>query len=162
MRCRSSYAYLLLGAIVGACCAGCPGSTLKEGPVVLITGKLTNAGQPLELKPDGQIEVIFTPYRDKESKEVVTSEAFPADVNAQGDFKMTGRLGKGIPVGKYRIAVRQWERVQIKPGQKPDPEVFKGRKDSLKQKFSETASTIVRDITTKDTAITIDISKPEG
>ena len=58
---------------------------------------------------------------------------------------MKGRFGNGIPPGKYRIAVRQWD---------PYPD-----RDRLEGKFSEKETPIVRDVDGK-TPIDIDLSKP--
>jgi hypothetical protein len=159
MRYRMLSAYLLLGVLACAWCAGCSKGGLQEGAVVLVSGKLTNGGQPLEVKPDGMVEVIFSPVAEKEG-EAPPNKLCSAIVDAQGNFKLTGNLGKGIIPGKYRVAVYQWERAQLKPGEKMPKDVVKGRRDALKQKFTEKASPIVRDITLSDKTIEIDISKP--
>ena len=133
---------------------------LQEGPVVLVSGKLLNAGQPLEVKPDGAVELILTPVVEK-GEAAPRNKIYHAQADAQGDFKLTGNQGKGISPGKYRVEIHQWERLQLKPGEKPGKDVVKGRRDALQQKFGEKTSPIVRDITLNSRTITIDISKPE-
>jgi hypothetical protein len=66
-----------------------------------------------------------------------------ATVNLEGNFEIT----QGIEPGEYLITVRQWE---------PYPQ-----KDLLKGKFSAKKSKILRTID-GETALDIDISKPEG
>jgi hypothetical protein len=161
MRYRLASAYLLVGVIACAWCTGCSSGAPKEGAVVLVTGKLTNGGQPLEVKPDGAVELIFTPKVEK-GEEIPLNRIYRTNVDAQGGFKLTGSLGKGILPGKYQIAVYQWERVQLKRGEKPGKDVVKGRRDALQQKFAEKTSPIVRDITLQTTTLELDVSKPEG
>lgn len=53
-----------------------------------------------------------------------------AAVDAEGNLEVPGAAGSGIPPGKYRIVVRQWD---------PYPQV-----DRLNGKFDEKNSQIIR------------------
>jgi hypothetical protein len=164
MICRVPLVCWLLGVFVCATVAGCS-SGPREGPVVLVTGKLTNKGVPLEVKKGtglaGGVEVVFSAYTEG-GKRPDPSKIFPAEVNADGSFKLGGRFGRGIPLGKYRIGVHQYEPVERKPGVKMPKGVSARGVDLLQGKFDDLTSPIVREITEKDTTIEIDISKPQG
>ena len=80
-------------------------------------------------------------------------------MDEKGEFKLNGNQGLGIVLGKYRIAVHQWEKAA--PGVK-GKDVVNGKQDALKKKFDEKDSRIVRDITASSATLDIDISKPEG
>ena len=157
MKYRVLFVYTLLGMFVCATIAGCS-SGPKEGPVVLVTGKLTNNGVPLEVKGGG-VEVVFSEYMDA-GKRPSPGRIFNANVAADGSFKLPGRFGRGIPLGKYRIGVHQWEPVEQKPGAKMPKGMSAKGTDLLQGKFDDTTSPIVREITEKDKTIEIDISKP--
>lgn len=124
---------------------GCGGGDAEE--TVTARGRLTNAGQPLTVQGMdvgiGMIQVEF--YRiGPDGKQLETPET--ATVDADGYFNVTGR-GGGLPPGKYKIAVRQWD---------PYPQV-----DKLQGRFDAQNSPIVREIT-GDGDLLIDLSKPEG
>ncbi len=126
----------LIGALlVGALMAGCAPQGEK---VVRVKGRITQAGQPLEVQGRdlglGSVQVLFYRIGD-DGKQDTNGEGGPVDEN--GYFTVLGRDGRGIPAGKYRIAVRQWD---------PYPT------DKLQGRFDEQNSPI----------ILIDVSKPEG
>ena len=126
--------------------AGCMGDKSGiEEDAVATQGKVTNAGQPLTTSDPvyGYVEVVFisVPEGDK------PPESFTARADASGSFSVAGKLGEGIPPGKYRIAVRQWD---------PWPDT-----DKLERKFDEQNTKIVREVTGEGD-INIDVSKPEG
>ena len=101
MKHRLPYAYVLVGAIVCAWSAGCSKGGLDEGPVVIISGKLSNGGQPLATTPDSVIEVVLTPFTDK-GEEVDLKRVYRVHPDEKGEFKLTGNLGHGVSPGKYR------------------------------------------------------------
>ena len=138
---------LAAGALLGTV-AGCGPGNPAEGPVVGVHGRLTNAGQPLAVQGmdggEGMIRITFIKY-EGEGKAVAASDTYSALVDARGNFKFSGRFGNGIPPGKYRVSVRQWE---------PYPQ-----KDLLGGKFDEQHSPIFREVTGKE-PLEIDLSKP--
>jgi hypothetical protein len=93
--------------VVG-CGDSAPGDNL---PTVKVRGKIVRNGVPLKLKedpklplppgdPGGSITFIHTdgPKIGQEQ---------PGKLNsADGTFEMTGANGKGIPAGKYKVALR--------------------------------------------------------
>jgi hypothetical protein len=123
---------------VGACltAGGC-------GSGASVTGKITNGGEPLQVSDKGHIVVTFS----KEVADAAQGDGFGADLQPDGTFRVVGKTGGGIPPGKYRISVQQFD---------PYPTT-----DKLKGKFAPGKSPIVRDIT-GTTTLNIDLSKPEG
>ena len=123
---------------------GCGG---KEGPVRLqIHGHLTNAGQPLVVAGRdvglGSVVVEFYPLdtAGNASAEPLETAHVPEGV----EFNLVD----GIPPGRYRIAVRQWD---------PYPQL-----DRLAGRFDRENTKIVRDITSETETLEIDVSRPEG
>ncbi len=143
----------LVGFVLAAGIAailGCGGKSPSEGVVVVVRGKVTNAGQPLQVaRADvgaGWVQIVFS--KDAGTGAVVDpNQTYTTKADDSGAFELKGRFGNGIPPGKYRIAVRQWD---------PYPD-----KDRLDGKFSEQQTPIVREVADKLT-IEIDLSKPEG
>ncbi len=163
MTCRVLCVCSLLGAFVCATVAGCS-SGQKEGPVVLVTGKLTNNGVPLEVKKGpggGGVEIVFSEFVEGKNRPSL-DKVFSTSVDANGAFKFGGRFGKGIPPGKYRVGVHQWEPVQRQPGEKMPKGASSKGTDLLEGKFDNLTSPIVREVTEKARTIDIDIAKPEG
>jgi hypothetical protein len=166
MKClRLLLAFVSLGMLVCVWIAGCGKNKLPdEGVVVLVTGKLTNGGTPLEAKPPRQtVEVIFA-KDEGPGKRPNPNDVHTVQVKPDGTFTMQGRYGKGIPPGKYRVGVRQWSYTPPPSGGRMDPKVYRSAKglDLLGGKYEENSSPIVREITDKDKTVEIDISKPEG
>jgi hypothetical protein len=123
---------------------GCGG---EEGPPRLaISGKLTNAGQPLEVagRDIGLGRVVVEFYPLDASGEPSLEPLETATVAANGEFNLVD----GIPPGKYRIAVHQWD---------PYPQT-----DRLESRFDRESSPIVRDLTSETDSLEIDVSRPEG
>lgn len=83
----------------------------------------------------GMVQLEFVPAEGNPA-----TETYGAVVDAEGKFDMPG----GMPPGKYKVAVRQWD---------PYPQT-----DKLGGKFSATATPIVRDVT-GDQPIEIDLDK---
>jgi len=148
MTCHGTCLFNLTSAAVCAAILGCAPPTPPEGEVVVVRGTVTNAGQPLKVaRADvgaGWVQVVFW----KDVGKGVTADSnqtYSTKADDSGAFEMKGRFGNGIPPGKYRIAVRQWD---------PYPD-----RDRLEGKFSEKETPIVRDVDGK-TPIDIDLSKP--
>ena len=123
--------------------AGCGGGGDK---VVRVTGTVSNAGQPLEVRGRdvgiGMVQVEFQRLGDN-GQPIGGPETVQAD--AAGAFVVPGPKGQGIPPGKYRIAVRQWD---------PFPQV-----DKLAGRFDPEHTPIVREIAAAG-EVEIDLSKP--
>lgn len=130
-------------AVAALSLAGCGGPS--GPPCFKVTGTVTKGGQPLEVKGrdvgQGMVQVCF--YLLNEQGQLA-GEHWDSTVNAQGHYKVFGPSGKGIPAGKYRVAVFQWD---------PYPGI-----DKLKGAFSEKKSPVVRDITAA-TEIDLDLDK---
>ena len=122
---------------------GCSESSIGLAGAVKLTGTLTDAGEPLFVEgienATGMIVVGFHPILEGKPAEEVTS----AMVDLEGNFE----IPQGIEPGEYLITVRQWE---------PYP-----NNDLLKGRFGPRKSKIIRTIDA-DTALDIDISKPES
>lgn len=109
-------------------------------------GNLHYNNQPYVVKHNGSLTVKFIPVLEADQH----FDAYLADINrTDGSFVVTGRSGKGIPAGKYRIAVEQ--RVMDTPREVQE----------MNEHFSPANSKILREII-DETPIIIDLSKPEG
>ena len=119
--------------------AGCGGNS---GPVtVACEGTLLLNGKPLEVAKReigvGQVAIEFIPIDAAANR-----ETYGAQADAAGKFSLPG----GLPPGKYKVAVHQWD---------PYPTV-----DKLQGKFAKERTPLVREIDGKK-AIDIELSKPE-
>jgi hypothetical protein len=102
------------------------------------------------------IEVV-----DSEGKPVASVEPYAAVFNPDDStFTVPGPEGRGVPPGKYRIAITQkWKRESMPDAKPGDRNVFDRDTDILKDKFSEGDSPIIREI--KSAAeLTIDLDNP--
>ncbi len=131
-----------LGCLLAIGCGKAPSENLVQ-----VNGRLTNAGQPLKVQRQdvglGLIQLEF--YRLDGQKQSTDPET--AHLDEHGHFTVPGRTGHGIPPGKYRVAVRQWD---------PYPDF-----DRLKGRFDAEHSPIIRQVSGRE-EILIDVSKPEG
>lgn len=144
--------------------SGCGGS----GNTVRVTGKLLKGGTRFT-PPDGHaIGVTFyaIEIQDPSGKSVRSSEPFDADVDDEaGTFRVPGPEGRGIPPGKYRVAVTQrmlreaFEAAKRRaaPGKKP----ITRETDFLDDRFGPTTSPIVREIH-EATELVVDLDRPTG
>jgi hypothetical protein len=136
MRSLGWYCGLVAVVVVG----GCGGPRLIQPK-----GRVLKGGAPLALKEDEHVNVFFVPV-------IAEGEQHPGDVyaarynDADGSFQATGKDGKGLPPGKYKITV----------------EHFRKKKDLLGGKFSSDNSPFVRDVTDAATELLIDLDKPNG
>jgi hypothetical protein len=120
--------------------AGCG----PKGPkTYVVTGSVMKGGKPLEVKPViGRVRVVFDP-QDEELKNSIGK--VDAVVKADGTFSVVGNNSKGIPAGKYKIYVYQYD---------PMPT------DLLQGAFAEGRSPLVREVTGKNDHFEIDLDKP--
>jgi hypothetical protein len=103
-------------------------------------GRILKNGQPFQLKEGEGLRIVFFPPEAPGT----TYESYAAVFdNDDGSFKVTGRDGKGLPPGKYRIAI----------------EHLKKKQDLFKGAFSGKRTPIVREITGSDEII-IDLDHP--
>jgi len=146
---RRARPWAVIAILAMAAIPGCSRSArgIKE-TAVPVKGRVTNAGQPLKISNPmvGWVEVAFIEIKG-EGREAKAGEIFTTHADESGAFAMAGRLGNGLPPGKYRIAVRQWD---------PFPQT-----DKLGGKFGAKNTPIVREVTGKE-EILIDVSRPEG
>ena len=127
----------LLAAVVAS---GCGGPRMIQPK-----GRVLKNGAPLALKEDEYVNVFFVPVIEEGQKH--PGDVFAARYNdADGTFEATGKDGKGLPPGKYRITV----------------EHFRKKKDLLNGAFNSEKSPFVREITDATAEITIDLDKPNG
>jgi len=121
--------------------AGCESKSSSD--VVFLKGKVTNAGQPLEVKSratgTGMVRIAFHPIKDGKAAAV---EVDATSANEAGDF----HFRDGIPPGEYRVVIEQWD---------PYPQV-----DKLNGKFSLDRSPIVKTVSHDVDYVEIDISDP--
>src|SRR5215475_9803405 len=77
---------------------------------VEVTGRVTRAGQPLHVNGreigTGMVQIGFWAIA-ADGKQ--STQPWEAVVAADGRFRLHGRDGHGIPPGKYRISIRQWD-----------------------------------------------------
>jgi len=115
-----------MGCILAFGCGGGGGA---------VKGKVLRGGQPIKVGDKGMVQVRF----------IAEDNGYTAPVAADGSFTLTGNEGKGIPAGKYKIAVLAYD---------PYP-----TKDLLGGKFSAMATPINRDVKPGDEVV-IDLDKP--
>jgi hypothetical protein len=77
-------------------------------PAYKVTGKILKGGQPLAVTENvGRVEVEFVPVLDDSGE-----AADPQDVEydqKSGQFTAVGADRRGLPPGKYRLAVHQYD-----------------------------------------------------
>lgn len=120
--------------------SGCGGPT---GPVTVdCEGTLLKDGQPLAVDKReigvGQVTLEFIPV----DATGPAPQTYGAQADAAGKFSLPG----GIPPGKYKVAVRQWD---------PYPD-----NDRLQGAFAQEKTPLIREIDGKS-PIQIELSKPE-
>ncbi len=98
----------LLVVMICFAVVGCPGG---GGRLVTVTGKILKDGTPLALEgrdfQEGAAYVEVTFYELDDAGAVATDgRAYSATAKPDGTFVVAGDEGNGIPVGKYRVALR--------------------------------------------------------
>lgn len=129
---------LMLAVLTTAC------SNSGSGPApVTVKGRVTKGGKVLEVPAQvGRVQVTF--YEVKADGGMTDPNEAIVDAST-GSFTVPGSGGKGIPKGKYKVAVHQWTNF---------PTV-----DALKNKYSRDNTKIIREVT-GDQDIEIDLDKP--
>ena len=132
----------LLGLICLA--LGCGTPAVKDGSQP-VKGKLLNNGTPLTVQYKasgaGWVELRFYPV---DAAGNIGELHYQAGVMDDGSFNVPGPSNNGLPPGKYRIVVRQWD---------PYPEI-----DKLGGKYDETHSPLTRDFSGAS-ALELDLAK---
>ena len=107
-----------------------------------LQGRLLKSGEKFEAGPDELIQITFVPIMADGQP---PRDHYYANVNdAKGTFAAAGKTGKGMPAGKYRVAL----------------ELMRKKKDVYKGKYDPDRSPYVFDITASTKEIVIDVDKP--
>ena len=136
---------------------GCGGS----GHYVWVTGKLLQGGAPYKA-PEGQsasLTFVAIETQDASGRTIKNTDQYQADLEDDGSYKVPGPEGKGIPPGKYRIAVTQKMLREAFEALKNKPKKMVRDDDLLKDQFGPMKSPIVREIK-GPIDLVIDMDKP--
>ncbi len=129
------FAAYVLAAAATLAVAGCGDQMLQP------RGKLLKGGQPIPPAEGQSIRVTFVP--------IAPDGKPPADYyyaetdQATATFRPAGKDGRGLPPGKYRVAV----------------EIMVKKKDALNGRFDPEKSPYVFDVSAKSGEIVIDLDK---
>lgn len=130
---------------------------------VRVGGKLLKGGNPYT-PPSGQrIGVTFyaVEAKDAAGKAVPAGEPYPAQFNpADGTFTVPGPDGRGIPRGKYRVAIsRQKGRGTVEAPKRRGAKPFDRETDLFQNQFGPDTSPIVREIAAPSDLV-VDLDSP--
>lgn len=131
---RASLHGLVVLVTIGAMAAAIASSGCgKSGPkTVRVTGRVLLKGQPLAVAPtEAQLGAVQLRFIELGADGSPSGPSYSANAKPDGSFNVLGIGGRGLPPGKYRIAVYQYD---------PYPE------DKLGGRFSDERSPIVRQI----------------
>lgn len=107
-----------------------------------LQGRLLKSGQQFEAGPDELIQVTMVPIMP--NGELPRDHYYCNVDDATGIFVVAGKTGKGLPPGKYRVAL----------------ELMKRKKDIYKGKYDQERSPYVFEIDAKTKEIVIDLDLP--
>jgi hypothetical protein len=129
---------ILTAAAVGLCllAAGCGDGKLRT------KGRLLKGGQPCVPAEGESFNVTFVPIPPDGKPPV--DYYFAAFDPSDGTFRPAGKDGKGMPPGKYRVAV----------------EHMKGKRDLLGGRYDAERSPFVFDVDAGTSEIAIDLDNP--
>jgi hypothetical protein len=129
---------VLTAAAVGLCllAAGCGDGRLRT------QGRLLKGGRPFAPAEGEAVQILFVPI-PPEGKPPTDYYAAEVDQEA-GTFRPAGKDGKGMPPGRYRVAV----------------ELMKRKKDQFEGKFDAERSPFVVEVDAKTPEIVIDLDHP--
>jgi hypothetical protein len=121
---------------LGILMAGCGDGLLRTN------GRLLKGGQPFIPQEGEFIEITFVPIPPDGNP---PTDFYYAEVDqATGTFRPAGKNGRGMPPGKYRVAV----------------ELMKKKKDKFGGKFDAEKSPFVFDVDGRTSEVVIDLDKP--
>jgi hypothetical protein len=107
-------------------------------------GRVVKSGAPITLKPGEDLGVFFYPI---DAGGNLGRTVYPALFRAEdSSFRVTGSDRRGMPPGKYRVAV----------------ELKLNKRDLFKGAYDMTKSPFVIDVDSKTGEIVIDLDKPKG
>lgn len=92
---RCAYGLLLLLPLVGSGCGGGP----ESGPKVV--GRVLIDGQPCRPVSVNDFDVKFLTVEGVGPGK----RSYLAEVKPDGSFTLNGSMGKGIPVGRYKVSI---------------------------------------------------------
>jgi hypothetical protein len=128
-----------LGGLLAVLLTGCGGSGMLK-----TKGRIVKNGQPVPLGEEEYFRVLFVPVVEKGER---MRDVYAANFDREdGTFQAAGKDGKGLPPGKYRVAVAH----------------LRGKRDLLNNAFDESKSPFVYDVDASTEEIVIDIAKPKG
>ena len=105
------------------------------------SGKITQGGAPIKMSDKGVLIIALYAESDKDFG---SPEGVDQPAKHDGTFKVKGRLGTGVPAGKYKVSV------ELKDPYEPSA------KDKFGGKYSRANAKVV-EITNSSTEITIDL-----
>ncbi len=143
-------------SLAGGLLTGISGCGVGGEKLVVIRGRVVENGQPLRLEYGGpRVELSFHPV-DAAGNPVPDKMSYSCSVQQDGTFVMDG-IGKGIPAGRYKIAVRG------EPGSSQyDPRAPKAvGGDIYEGRFSLQKTPFIFEFTSNQ-EITIDLAKGGG
>jgi hypothetical protein len=115
---------------------GCGGSGTYQ-----TRGRVLKGGAPLTAVEPDFVRVVLVPLPEDGKKAL---DWYVAEFNgSDGTFTVKGKDGKGMPPGKYRVAL----------------EHMKGRKDAFKGAFDAERSPFVVSVQSASDEITVDVDK---
>jgi hypothetical protein len=129
---------VLIAAAVGLCllAAGCGDGRLRT------KGRLVKGGQPFTPGEGEVVQILFVPILPDGK---LPPDYYAAEVDqAAGTFRPAGKDGKGMPPGKYRVAI----------------ELMKKKKDQFGGRFDAERSPFVFDVDSATSEIVVDLDNP--
>jgi hypothetical protein len=118
--------------------SGCGGSGKLNA-----RGRIVKGGAPFTLPEEEYLRVTFHPIPADGKRATHTYVA--VYTNSDGNFKVVGADGKGLPAGKYRVALEH---------------EGKRKKDQFRGAYDADRSPFVYDVTASTGEIVIDLDKP--
>ena len=158
--------HLVLALSIGLLAAspGCGGS----GKTVWVTGKLLKGGAPYDPPQDQLVNVTFVALevQDASGKTAQTGDMYTAEIDQEtAAFEVPGPDRRGIPPGKYRVAVTQkmkreaFDAASEKIKDKAKKRAFTRETDMLADRFGTSSSPIVVQVNRSE-EVTIDLDHP--
>jgi hypothetical protein len=134
-------------ALAAVLLAGCRSGPKKH----VVSGTVLKGGKPLTVRPLlGRVRVVFDP-QDAEVKGKMG--LVDAVVKPDGAFTVPGPDNRGLPAGKYKVYVYQYDPFPPPPGGEQQADILKGA-------FAEGKSPLAVEVAPGSTELNIDLDKP--
>jgi hypothetical protein len=149
---------LAASAVMALSFSGC-----RSSDDVYVTCEIQRYGKPYAVPDTQSLQVTFYAMetKDESGKVKQTNEPYAAARSSDGKYEVPGPDGRGIPPGKYRIAVIQKPKsTATAPKPKSKNEAPDRDTDYLADKFGPNTSPIVRTIDAKTAQLVIDLESP--